>query len=184
MEVVDTAAYVFATRGYDATSIDDLTSETGLQRGGLYHYITGKKDLLFAVHDRCMRPLLEGAQAVELSGAPPAQALRALARVLMRSVDEYYYHVRVVLQEWRTMAMDPRWPEVHRERRTLEQIIIRTIERGVAEGVFEVSQPGLAALAFLGMINYSYQWLDPKGKQKPSDIADYYAELFVRGICK
>ena len=57
-EVADIAARVFAERGYDATSIDDLVEATGLQRGGLYHYMEGKKDLLIRIHGRFIEPLL------------------------------------------------------------------------------------------------------------------------------
>jgi AcrR family transcriptional regulator len=48
LELIDIAARVFARKGYHATSIDDLVEATGLKRGGLYHYITGKEDLLIA----------------------------------------------------------------------------------------------------------------------------------------
>ena len=41
-ELVDVAATVFAERGYQATSMDDLSEATGLAAGGLYHYIDGK----------------------------------------------------------------------------------------------------------------------------------------------
>ena len=41
--VIDAAARAFAKQGYDATTIDDLVVATGLQRGGLYHYIGGKR---------------------------------------------------------------------------------------------------------------------------------------------
>jgi AcrR family transcriptional regulator len=38
-DVIDACARVFAERGYDGTSVDDLVAATGLARGGLYHYI-------------------------------------------------------------------------------------------------------------------------------------------------
>ena len=38
-EVVATAAALFAERGYDGTSMSELTAATGLAAGGLYHYI-------------------------------------------------------------------------------------------------------------------------------------------------
>ena len=45
--VIDTAAGVIARRGFHATTVGDLVEATGLARGGLYHYIGSKDELLF-----------------------------------------------------------------------------------------------------------------------------------------
>jgi TetR/AcrR family transcriptional regulator, cholesterol catabolism regulator len=61
-EIVDVGAKAFAEHGFHATTIDQLVEATGLQRGGLYHYIDGKLDLLIAIHERFIEPLLEEAR--------------------------------------------------------------------------------------------------------------------------
>ena len=43
--MIATAARLFAERGYQATSMSDLTEATGLAAGGLYHYIESKDQL-------------------------------------------------------------------------------------------------------------------------------------------
>jgi AcrR family transcriptional regulator len=73
-EVIDVAARAFAERGYHATSMDDLSEATGLAPGGLYHYIGSKEQLLIAICDTLMDPLLE--RAVELVGGRPAELAR------------------------------------------------------------------------------------------------------------
>src|SRR4051794_15573352 len=45
-EVVEVAAALFARRGFQATTMDELSDATGLQSGGLYHYIGSKQRLL------------------------------------------------------------------------------------------------------------------------------------------
>ncbi len=47
--VVTTAAALFARRGFQATSMDELSEATGLRSGGLYHYIGSKQRLLFQI---------------------------------------------------------------------------------------------------------------------------------------
>src|SRR5438552_3454258 len=81
-QIADTAALLFATKGFHATTIQDLVEATGLQRGALYHYIDAKKDLLFQIHTRFIDPLLEEAHAVEKVSQPPDASLRALADAL------------------------------------------------------------------------------------------------------
>lgn len=62
--VVEAAAALFAERGYHATTMQDLTEATGLTAGGLYHYIGSKEQLLIAICDALMEPLLEKADAL------------------------------------------------------------------------------------------------------------------------
>ena len=35
---------------------------------------------------------------------------------------------------------------------------------------------------FVGMINYTYQWLDPEGAQAPEVVADAFADVVLHGI--
>src|SRR3954469_6479675 len=157
LELVDLAARVFARKGYHATSIDDLVEATGLKRGGLYHYISSKEDLLIAAHERFIAPLLENARAIAAEDLPAEEALRRLAHALMHDITVYQDQVTVFLHEWRAIEDRPEWQYVREGRREFEAIIQSILRRGREEGVFAVEEPRLTCLAFLGMFNYSYQ---------------------------
>lgn len=45
-EIMETALRLFATKGYDETSTNDIIKELGLSRGGLYHHFNSKEDIL------------------------------------------------------------------------------------------------------------------------------------------
>jgi TetR/AcrR family transcriptional regulator, cholesterol catabolism regulator len=181
-EVVDTAARVFAERGYHATSIDDLVEATGLKRGGLYHYMDGKKELLIRIHERFIDPLLEDAQEVVRRGEGPEETLRLLARALMHDIAAYRDQVTVFLHEWRIIENDPEWTDIRKARKAFEACVDDTLKRGQEEGVFKMKDRRIALLGFLGMINYSYQWYQPGGRGKPEDIADQFCDIFLDGI--
>lgn len=181
-EIVDIAARLFAERGYHATSVDDLTAATGLQRGGLYHYIGSKEALLFRIHERFIAPLLEAAHEIERREASAEQRLRALARALMRDIADYQPQVTVFIQEWRTIRADPRSRELVEARRQFEAVVERALAAGVAEGVFRIESARLALLGFLGMFNYSYQWFRADGGVAPEDVADRFCDVFLDGI--
>ena len=85
-ELLDTAARVFAERGYHATSIEDLIAATGLTRGGLYHYTDSKQGLLFGVLDELMDPLLEQARAIVAEPGTPEEHLRRVTRAWLAHV--------------------------------------------------------------------------------------------------
>ncbi|MCX7320699.1 MAG: helix-turn-helix domain containing protein, partial [Hyphomicrobiales bacterium] len=48
-KLIEAARKAFASKGYAASSMDDLTAAAGLTRGALYHNFGDKKGLLQAV---------------------------------------------------------------------------------------------------------------------------------------
>lgn len=181
-ELIDIAAQVFARRGYHATTIDDLVEATQLQRGGLYHYIGGKKDLLLSIHERFIQPLLAETSAIVSDDAPADVKLRKTAHVLMRTINDYRDQVTVFLHEWRAIEDDPEWEGIREGRRAFERDIADILEQGRRDGVFQFADVRLTVLAFLGMLNYTYQWFDPAGRVAPEAVADYFCDVFLRGI--
>ena len=108
-EIVDIAAEVFAERGFHVTTVDNLVEATGLQRGGLYHYMDSKEDLLIRIHERFIsRPLAEAAKVADASD-PPEVALRKLGHVLIQDIAGYLPQVTGFLHEWRIIEHDERW---------------------------------------------------------------------------
>jgi AcrR family transcriptional regulator len=181
-EVVDIAARVFAERGYHATSIDDLSDATGLQRGGLYHYIGGKQELLIRIHERFIEPLLETAREIARRKESPEVELRLLAQALVQDIADYRDQVTVFLHEWRIIEDAPEWKDIRKARKEFEEIIASCIRRGANEGVFRPLDERTTMRGFLGMINYTYQWLNPRGRITPAAVADSFVDIFLRGI--
>jgi AcrR family transcriptional regulator len=181
-EVVDTAAALFAERGYHATSIEDLVQATGLQRGGLYHYIDSKADLLIQIHERFIEPLLAEARAIAAEDGPADVVLRKLAVALMNDIASYRDQVTVFLHEWRVIESEAKWKAVRKARKEFEGVIEQVLRRGVDQGVFQIPDVRLAVLGFLGMFNYSYQWFRPGGRVSPQRVADYFCDIYLTGI--
>jgi AcrR family transcriptional regulator len=181
-EVIDRAARVFAARGYHATSIDDLIEATGLTRGGLYHYIGSKQELLFRIHEELLEPLLERAREILAEDADPETHLRRLVRTWVLHVESHRDHMVVFDQERRTVEHEPRWSEVRRARKEFEDLLAGVLERGRAEGLFELRDPQLTLLALLGMVNYLPQWYDPAGRLDADAIASGYCDALLEGI--
>jgi TetR/AcrR family transcriptional regulator, cholesterol catabolism regulator len=176
--VISTAAELFADRGYQATSIADLSEAAGLAVGGVYHYIDGKEQLLFAIFGQLMDPLLERADEIAAAAEPPEEKLRALVRVWVQHVADHRNHLLVFAQERHTVERDPRWQDVRRSRRAFEARLGAII--GDLDG-----RPGdrrLLALALLGMVNHMPTWYRPGGRLTPDEIAEGYCDLVLDAI--
>lgn len=167
-DVIAAAAREFAARGYHATSIEDLLAATGLTRGGLYHYIDGKADLLIAVQRELLEPLLESVRAIE---APdPERRLRAVVREWVRHVETHRDHMVVFAAERRLVESDPRWAEIREQREAFEALLGEILEGD-----------SLTRLALLGMVNHMPSWYDPDGRLTAEEIADGFVDLVLSG---
>src|SRR3954454_20530718 len=134
-DLVDVAASLFAEQGYHATSIENLLSASGLTRGGLYHYIDGKHDLLIAVQRELLEPLLERARAALAESDDPETQLRAVTRVWIEHVETHRDHMVVFNAERRTVEDHPRWAEILPARNEFEDLLAGIFERGEAAGL-------------------------------------------------
>ena len=157
----------------------ELTAETGLAAGGIYHYIDGKDDLLIAICDELLEPLLARARAIVAAGALPERQLRELLRAWMDHIASHLDHMLVFAQERHVIEREPRWAKVRAQRKDFEQILDEVLARGEADGSMAFADRGLALRALLGMVNYSPQWLRPQGRLSPAQIADGYCDLLL-----
>ena len=179
LEVVATAARLFAERGYDGTSMSELTEATGLAAGGHYHNIEGKEDLLIAICDELLEPLLERAREIVAEDTPPVDQLQALVGAWVAHVVEHRHHMLVFTQERQAIEREPRWRRVRSQRKAFEKILDDVLARGEADGSMNFADRRLSLLALLGMVNYTPQWVRPSGRLSATEIAQGYCAMVL-----
>src|SRR5262245_25035285 len=75
--LVGTAARLFAERGYEATSIEEMLQELQVSRGALYHHFDSKEALFEAVLHDIEAEVAEATVVASRGARDPAAALRA-----------------------------------------------------------------------------------------------------------
>ena len=173
------AARVFARRGYDQTSMQELAHELGIATGGLYHYFGGKQHLLSAICDALMDPLLDRAEELEERGLRPAEHLGALVRAWVDHVVSRRDHMLVFQQERHVIESGAQWTGVRRRRKQFERRVEDLLARVEADGDARYEDRRLALSALLGMVNHTAQWYRPGGRLTPAAIAQGYLDLLV-----
>lgn len=178
-QVVDDAARVFAERGYDQTSVQELSEAIGLAAGGIYHYFGGKEQLLIHICDQLMDPLLDEARTLAAVGdGPAADQLRGIVRLWVAHALEHRDHMLVFQQERHVIEHGDQWKAVRRNRKAFERIVEDVVARAQDEGAVGGDRR-LVLAALLGMVNHSVQWYRPGGRLKPEQIADGYVDLVL-----
>lgn len=76
--LLDAAAHLFADRGYNGVSIEDLGAAAGVSGPAVYRHFAGKPSVLSALLTGVSEDLLEGGRAVADGASSPEEALRAL----------------------------------------------------------------------------------------------------------
>jgi AcrR family transcriptional regulator len=180
-QIVDTSARVFARRGYHATGISELCKVNGFGKGAFYYYIGSKEELLAAIHDRVMDEVMLGADRVAAAGGSPSAQLARLGDELLDVIHRYPDHVWVFLHEFPALTAE-RADQFRERRREYERRVEAVVQRGINVGEFRAVDPRLTALAWLGMHNYTYLWLKAGGRLSARDVAEPFADIFLRGI--
>jgi AcrR family transcriptional regulator len=172
-EVVAIAAALFARRGFQATSMDELSEATGLRSGGLYHYIGSKQALLLQIFGQLMDPLLERAGEIEAGDGDAEAKLRALVRAWLAHIEGHLDHMAVFAQERHAIERGPEWEDVRASRDAFEAVLARLL---AAVGITD----RLQHFALLGMVNHTATWLKPGGRLTTEQIADGYCDMLLR----
>jgi AcrR family transcriptional regulator len=82
--VLDAALASFGTKGFDATSLDQLAAELGVRKQTILYYFSSKAELLDAVVDRAATDLTDALEdAVERAG-PGFARVEAIVRSVFR----------------------------------------------------------------------------------------------------
>ncbi|WP_404436101.1 TetR family transcriptional regulator [Microbacterium aerolatum] len=79
-QLLDTAVRLFAARGYNEVTIEDLAVEVDLTPSGVYRHFDGKPAVLLAACDRAAVVLERAVLRVRESSSTPEEALRRLCR--------------------------------------------------------------------------------------------------------
>jgi AcrR family transcriptional regulator len=174
-EIVQAAARLFREFGFHGTSIQDIAEAVGLPKGGLYHHIESKEELLYEITTRGIRLVLPALREIRGSKDPPQAKFRRAVYTNVLHLATYRDFVSVFLQERRALS-----PEHYKEyigyRDEVEQIFKDIIAEGIRQGVFRDVNVKLMTFAVLGMCSWVTQWYRPDGECRAEEIAALFAE--------
>jgi AcrR family transcriptional regulator len=180
-EILDTAAELFATRGYDRTTMADIGDAVGLGKGGLYHYVTTKDDLLADLQESILAPLVTVSQVVVSLPISATARLRLLSEILLTVQFDHLHQSRLLLAELRRLEGE-RQERFLARRAAYDALFQQVITDGVAAGEFRQTDVSVARLTFIGMHSYTSVWLDPSGPMDARQLSAFFCDVFVDGL--
>ena len=180
-EILEAAAQIFRQKGFHAASMQDIAQAVNLRKPSLYHHVTSKQDILLGLLDQALDLLIAQMEEVMDQSLPAEEKLRQGMQVYLETMLEYSDLAAVLLLEHR--SLEPQYHARHIPRRDRFEGLWREMVRdGLEQGNFEQVDPALTARALLGVMNWTITWYRPQGSLSPDDIAQRYADLFLRGL--
>ncbi|CDO35169.1 TetR/AcrR family transcriptional regulator [Novosphingobium sp. KN65.2] len=181
-ELLEAAAELFAEKGYDGTSLRDIADRLGMLKGSLYHYISGKSDLLVHVMREAHRRGLRSIAALAREEGPAIERLEAIVVAHAR----YVCTERVFTAgffEARRHLPEARAVEFAADERDYRLRVEALIVRGQDEGALRTDlDPKLTALCLLGFLNSLHLWVRPNGVHSIRRICDHAVMLGLDGL--
>jgi AcrR family transcriptional regulator len=153
--LLQAAGEVFAERGYDRASLDDVAAAAGLTKGAVYSSFKGKDELFYALmRERIDERLTLAAGAVERQatvGDVTRDAGSALAGLLSSQSD---WHL-LFIEFWAHAIRDPALREdLAHERRSARTLIARFLQERAEEAQVDLPVPAeQLAIAILALSN-------------------------------
>ena len=182
--VLDTAAALFAERGFGGTNLRDIADELGMSRPGLYYHFPSKEKLLEAiVEEVTLSSERQIAALSEEKSDDPEAALRVIVSMTTRWVLEQHTLFKVLDRSEADLPEDLRASNEASKRAILEHFT-RLIDLGIKSGRFRPIDSHVAALAISGMRNWVAWWYKPNGRLSSNEIADIIAEMAVRSLLR
>lgn len=159
--LLSVAVSVFNERGYDGTSMEQLSQRLGITKSSIYHHVDGKEDLLRMALDRALDGLFEAIADAQDAGGP---AIRRLERLVYRSVEVLAERLPYVTLLLRVRGNTEVERSALERRRQYDRVVADLVRQAEAEGDIRTDvDPGTTARLLFGMVNSIVEWYKPHG---------------------
>lgn len=183
--ILRTSARIFAEKGYHSTSMRDISRATEVSLAGLYYYCKSKEELLFLIQDNCFGRVHERLLERLRETTDGVAKLRLVIENHLSFFAANMAEMKVLSHEADSLA-----GEMHAHVTGRKQQYTRLVRRILAEvqgaqGTgHDVQKLDLtvATYALFGMMNWIYNWYDPRGKLSVNDLVDNLTRLFLSGF--
>ncbi|HKO99238.1 MAG TPA: TetR/AcrR family transcriptional regulator [Pyrinomonadaceae bacterium] len=180
--ILRNAARIFAEKNYHSTTMRDISRATNVSLAGLYHYCKSKEELLFLIQDNCFGRVLERLEEQLRGVDDPLSKLRIFIENHLSFFAANMAEMKVLSHEADSLAGDLHTHvSTKKDKYTkLARKILREIQQQ------QLAQPEtdltVATYALFGMMNWIYNWYDPNGKLKVSELVENITRLFMQGF--
>jgi len=130
-EILEAARKVFARKGFNGATVDDIAEAAAVAKGTVYLYFPSKRDIYLAALKRGLTTLIEETKRNVAAAASPADKLRAFISTRLQFADENRDLAPILQVEFANLGL----PQSHKEFRQLYLEQVNTLRSVLDEAV-------------------------------------------------
>ncbi len=180
-QILEHSARIFAEKGFDGTSIREISRATGMSLAGLYYYFRTKEELLCLIQERCLVTLLENGRKIRESGKKPRQKIALFVHNHLGFFLHNMNEMKVMSREDTALTADYEKRILDLKRRYLKALVDLVEELQRQEQTRDLNAR-VAALALFGMMNWIYTWYNPKRDPALRSLIEQMLRIFFFGV--
>jgi AcrR family transcriptional regulator len=178
----ETAAEVFARKGYHRTTVDEIARAIGVAKGTIYYHFENKEDLYLAIIREGVYLFKEQlGRAVATTASPPEKISKLIDGQLLF----YEKEKDLVFLFLKELCNTDLRREVLAEMLTDCLKFIRdVIEEGIRDGSFEAVDPEITTPVLFGMVSIAALHYLSYNREIPlKPVSKVIGQIFFKGIC-
>lgn len=135
-KILDSAEHLFAQKGYNGTSMNDIVNESGLSKGAIYGHFTDKERLFLSLWERQTVVGIEQMKQMFSPQDSTVDKLLKVAEVTLAGSIECPREIGNMLLEFMISSsrIEALKPDLQRRYDTIHAFITELIEEGVSKG--------------------------------------------------
>jgi AcrR family transcriptional regulator len=176
-QVLDEAARLFRTRGFEGTSVREIAKAVGMLPGSLYCHFETKEALLVAVYIKGVRQITDAVQAAVDRASGPWDRLEAACVAHLEAIlhDDDYAQVVVRVRPADVPVAHESLIELRNRYEDLFAGLIKDLP------LARSTDRRVLRLMLVGAMNWSQTWYRPGGRFNPRAIARKFIALLRQG---
>lgn len=180
-KLLQTAAHLFRSKGYERTTVRDLASAVGIQSGSIFHHFKSKDEILRSVMEETIRYNTALMEASLHEAGTLRERILALIRCELQSIMGGTGEAMAVLvYEWRSLSTESQ-QFILGLRDTYEQLWLEVLGEAKAAGYFK-ADPFILRRFLTGALSWTTTWFHPEGPMSLEQLAEEALSLVVKEV--
>ena len=177
-QLLDIGRSLFAERGFEATSIEEIAARAGVSKPVVYEHFGGKEGLYAVVVDREMQRLTERVVSA-LDADHPRDLLEQAALVFLSYIEDETDGFRILIRDSPVASTTGTFSSLIGDIASQVEYILRNQFKSRG---FDPKLAALYSQALVGMVALTGQWWLDERKPKRDEVAAHLVNLAWNGL--
>ncbi len=177
-QLLDVARALFAEKGYEVTSVEEIAHRAGVSKPVVYEHFGGKEGIYAVVVDREMEALMDQIVGA-LSGGHPRELLEQAACALLDYIEGSSDGFRILVRDSPVASSTGTFSSLLNDIASQVESILGT---HFSRQGYDRELAALYSQALVGMVALTGQWWREVRKPKKDEVAAHLVNLAWKGL--